>query len=56
MLFYWQEVVTPTDLFFILLAAILTHFATNQRQPKILYMYLGPEVLDDWVCVPLLTS
>lgn len=47
MLFYRQEVIIPTDLFFILLAAILTHFAKNQRQPNTMNMYLSVKALDN---------
>lgn len=48
MLFYGQEVNIPTYLFFILLVAILTHFATNKRQPNTFYMYLSVKVIDNW--------
>lgn len=48
MLFYRQEVNIPTYLFFILLVAILTHFATNKSQPNTLYMYLSVKVIDNW--------
>lgn len=48
MLFYRQEVNIPTYLFFILLVVILTHFATNKRQPNTLYMYLRVKVIDNW--------
>lgn len=48
MLFYRQEVNIPTYLFFNLLVAILTHFATNKRQPNTIYMYLSVKVIDNW--------